>query len=370
MKAVAIYPETHEVQVIEREEPRIVQPDEVKLRMLEVGVCGTDRHICLSSFGVPPEGDDYLVLGHEALGQVVEAGAAVKTLKPGDLVVPEVRRPCVDPACHPCRAGRQDFCTTGQYSERGITRLHGYMTDFVVDAEHYLHKIPAYLRDVAVLIEPLTIAEKALLQVWQIQQRLPWCYPEASREQPGRGLRAVVLGAGPIGLLGAMALLNAGFKTFVYSRSPVPNARADVANALGVPYISSETTPVAEFARQVGKIDLVYEAMDAAPTAIDVMPYLGPNGIFILTSGTNPRHSLGRDASLAFQRVMMRNQVILGTVNAGPDAFVAAIQDLDTFHQRWPAVLRALITERHGINDVATVLLHRLGGIKHVIKID
>jgi threonine dehydrogenase-like Zn-dependent dehydrogenase len=369
MRAVAVYPESHEVRLVEHEEPHIVGPEEVKLRVLEVGVCGTDRHICQSSFGVPPTNDDYLILGHEALGKVVAVGTGVQTLKPGDLVVPEVRRPCTDSACRPCRAGRQDFCTTAAYAERGIVRLHGYMTEFVVDEARYLNKIPPYLSDVAVLVEPLTIAEKALLSVWQVQQRLPWLYPEATPEQPGRGLRAVVLGAGPIGLLGAMALISAGFTTYIYARSPLPNSKATVATAIGATYVSSVETPIDELARQVGAIDLVYEAMDAAPAAIEIMPHLGPNGIFVFTSQTNPHSPLGIDAALAFQHIIGWNQVILGTVNAGHDAFVSAIHDLDIFHQHWPQALRSLITERHAMEEVATLLLDKPGGIKHVVRI-
>ena len=126
--------------------------------MRDVGVCGTDREICAFDYGTPPEGCPYLVIGHEALGEVVEVGAEVRRVKPGDLVVPMVRRPCPHEGCMACRANRQDFCYTGDFTERGIVGAHGFLTEFIVDEARYLIPVPAAFRDVMVLVEPLTIA--------------------------------------------------------------------------------------------------------------------------------------------------------------------------------------------------------------------
>src|SRR5438094_3441545 len=228
MKAIAVFPGRREVKLIEQEPPTLGAPTDVRLRMLDVGVCGTDREICAFQYGTPPAGSEHLVIGHESLGEVVEVGSAVSRVKPGDLVITMVRRPCLHEDCMACRAGRQDFCYTGDFSERGIKGLHGFMTETVVDDERYMHVVPRALRDVAVLVEPLTIAEKALIQVDQVQQRLPWiCAVE-----PGKARqtchRAVVIGAGPVGLLGAMALTARGFDTSVYSREPAPNPKSDL----------------------------------------------------------------------------------------------------------------------------------------------
>jgi glucose 1-dehydrogenase len=142
MKAVAVFPKTKEVKVIEHEAPQLEAPDHVKVRMLEVGICGTDKEICAFEYGTPPEGSDYLVIGHESLGEVVEVGPAVSHVKVGDLVVMTVRRPCSDAECNPCRAGFPDFCITGNYTERGIKEVHGFMTEEVVDHERYMHIVP------------------------------------------------------------------------------------------------------------------------------------------------------------------------------------------------------------------------------------
>ncbi|GLV59131.1 glucose dehydrogenase [Dictyobacter sp. S3.2.2.5] len=369
MKAIAVFPGTKEIQVVEHPEPQIERPEQVKLRLLEVGVCGTDRHICAQAFGSPPAHSDYLILGHEALAEVVAVGDAVTHLQPGDLVVPEVRRPCADPSCRACQAEHQDFCQTGTYTERGIKELHGYMAEYVVDDVRFLHPAPEGLRQVAVLTEPLTIAEKALDQALQIQRRLPWQTGSATSSEPGRGLTAVVLGAGPIGLLGAMLFVIQGFDTYVYSRAQAPNEKADIVTAIGATYISSETTPVEEFTKQVGQIDLVYEAMDAAPMAIEIIQHLNRNGIFIFTSGTNPRQPYGIDSAATLHNLTPLNQVIIGTVNAGPDTFTSAIEHLGVFQQRWPSILSSLITQRHPMQRASGVLLKKPGGIKHVVTI-
>ena len=174
MKAVAVFPKTRELRIIDQPEPKITDPGEIRFRMLEVGICGTDREIAAFEYGTPPPGSDGLVIGHESLAEVVETGSAVRGLEEGDLAVIMVRRPCPVSSCIACRSHRQDFCYTGQYTERGIKGASGFMTELVVDVEPYVIPVPAELREVAVLTEPLTIAEKAIEQVRQVQQRLPW----------------------------------------------------------------------------------------------------------------------------------------------------------------------------------------------------
>ena len=283
MKAIAIRPGTRDVALLDLEEPRLRSPHDVKLRMLDVGVCGTDREICAFEYGTPPSGEDRLIIGHESLGEVVETGSAVTRVRPGDLVVTMVRRPCRQEACVACREERQDFCFTGEFRERGIKEEHGFMTEFVVDDERYMNVVPAGLRDVGVLVEPLTIAEKALAQVWQVQQRLPWACAFTPGEPRAYCHHAVVIGAGPVGLLGAMALVNAGFDTTVYSRGAAPNAKADIVAAIGGHYVDAEQSTVDELARMVGNIDLVYEAAGASKVAFEAMEVLGTNGIFTFT---------------------------------------------------------------------------------------
>ena len=173
MKALAVFPSSREVRLIDQPEPVIAGPTEVKLRILEAGICGTDREITSFHYGTPPADSPHLVIGHEALGEVVDVGSGVTGLARGDLAVLTVRRPCPHDICAPCRKGRQDFCITGDFTERGIKGAHGYMTEFVVDDQRYMVKVPKELREVAVLLEPLTVAEKAAEQARVLAQRLP-----------------------------------------------------------------------------------------------------------------------------------------------------------------------------------------------------
>lgn len=369
MKAVAVFPGTKEVKVIEQEEPQITQPDQVKLRMLEVGICGTDKEICSFSYGTPPQGSEYLVIGHEGLGQVVEVGPAVRTLRSGDLVVPIVRRPCPHPECRACRAERQDFCSTGDFTERGIKGRHGFMAEFVVDHERYMTFVPPDLRDVAVLVEPLTIGEKAYAQVALIQSRLPWLDPDAPAEAPGRGLIAMVLGVGPVGLLGAMMLVAAGVETYVFSRGQPPDPRITAVESIGATYLSQETLSAERRAALMNNIDLVYEAVGASSLAFQVLNVLKANSVFVFTGVPGRTAPSEFDTDLLMRNIVLKNTVVLGTVNAGRDAFEAAIRDVGIFVKRWPETVRSLIT-RYPVEKAPELLLGRAGGIKNVITFD
>lgn len=366
MKAVGVIPQKREVALLQHQVPRLSSPTQLKVRTLEVGICGTDREICTFAYGTPPGDSEYLVLGHEALGEVVEAGSGVSRFRPGDLVVPTVRRPCSHGHCVSCRDARQDFCFTGDFTERGIKMVHGYMTEYFVEEEAHLNLVPASLRDVAVLVEPLTVAEKALAQVWQVQRRLAWGTGEGPN--PGAGKTAVVLGAGPVGILGAMALVVRGFKTFVYSRSAEPNPKADLVNAIGARYVSSETVPAAEFARMTGNIDLVYEAVGTARITFDVLRILGLNGVFVFTGIPPVKPAIPVEADTLMRQMVLMNQAIIGTVNADRPAFENAIKDLVEFKKRWPDALRSVITGRHPIENYRELLLGKATGIKNVIS--
>jgi threonine dehydrogenase-like Zn-dependent dehydrogenase len=369
MKGVGVLPGRKELRQVEHPEPALAAPNEVKIRTLEVGICGTDREICTFAYGQPPAGSEYLLLGHECLGEVIETGPAVKQFKPGDLVVPSVRRPCADPACAPCRAGRQDFCFTWKFTERGINQRHGYMTEVFVEEESYLTPVPRDLRGLAVMAEPLTIAEKGLAQAWQVQQRVPgWEHHNRDGRGRGHGRTAVVLGAGPIGLLGAMKLLVEGFRVYVYSRSPKPNFKADIAAQIGAEYVSAARMGADDFAQQIGNIDLVYEAVGEGHVSFELMRVLGINGVYIFTGIPAQKPAIPVYADNIMRNITLKNQAIVGTVNASPQAFTDAIRDLGEFQRRWPAAVRALITGRHSIDAHRELLVGKATGIKNVIE--
>ncbi len=374
MKAVAVFPKTREIRVIEEEAPRITELGQVKLRIIDIGICGTDKEICTFEYGTPPSGSDYLIIGHESLGEVIEVGSAVSNVKVGDLVVTTVRRPCVHSECRPCRAGYPDFCVTGDYTERGIKGEHGFMTEYVVDHERYMHVVPPELRTVAVLTEPLTIAEKARDQIRHITHRLPWLIPylaengqQATQRLP---LTAVVLGAGPVGLLGAMTLIEAGCDTYVYALPPAPNPSSDIVEAIGGKYYSHGKIPEETKKALFGHINLIYEATGVSRLAFEVWKLLGPNSAFIFTGVPSLKGAIEVDADLLMRNIVLKNQVVFGTVNASAENFDEAIKDIGNFHQRWPGALSALITNRSAPEEAPGLLVGNVSGIKNVITFD
>jgi len=370
MKAVAVFPRTKEVRVIEQEVPRMAEPDQVKLRILDIGLCGTDKEICAFAYGTPPAGSDYLVIGHESLGEVIEVGPAASRVNVGDLVVTTVRRPCPHPECRPCRAGYPDFCITGDYTERGIKGAHGFMTEEVVDHERYMHVVPPELRDVAVLTEPLTIAEKAANQARQIVDRLPWLKRDLQEEARRHNPTAVVLGAGPVGLLGAMKLMAAGWQTFVYALAPAPNPSSDIVEAIGGQYGSQGRIAVEKQKALFGHIHLIYEATGVSRLAFEAWKLLGPNSVFIFTGVPSLKGPIEVDTDLLMRNIVLKNQIIFGTVNASSEHFDEAIRDIGVFHQLWPGTLRALITSRSAPEEAPGVLLGNIGGIKNVVTFE
>lgn len=365
MRAVAVFPSSKEVRIVDHPEPRLEGPTDVVARVLEVGICGTDREISRFEYGVPPAGQDYLVLGHESLVEVLEVGSAVQGLAKGDLAVPMVRRPCASPACVACRAGRADFCTTGQYEERGIYKRNGYMTERIVDDARWFVRVPRELRAIGVLVEPLTVAAKGVIEAGKILHRFPWLQDSAR----DHGLKAVVIGAGAVGLLGAMGLRALGFETWLWSREPEGSPQARLMDAIGARYRSNASRTFADLAREAGDISFVFEATGVARVAIDAIGTLGPNGALCLSGVFGPTGEVPTDIGNLLRTLVLKNQLVFGTVNAGPDAFRAAVEALGDFARRWPAEIGSLITSRSPLEEVPGLLRAAPVGTKSIVAV-
>lgn len=364
MKAVAVFPRHKKIELIDHPQPDVLADRQVKIRILDIGICGTDREIATHEYGVPPAGCDYLILGHESFGQVAETGRAVANVTAGDLVIPNVRRPCAD-RCPACAAGRQDFCYTGRYIERGIVGEHGFLTEYIVEEDSNLNLVPGKLRDIAVLAEPLTVTEKAFDQIAAIQTRLPWLQSAAGRERPPR---ALVLGAGPVGLLAAMKFVAEGYEVWIYSRGS-EKEKPPIVAAIGAHFIDAEQVLPSDLSQILqGGIDIVYEAMGAADVVFAILAELGRNGIFVFTGIPRRSHPVAIDTSALLYNLVLKNQVILGTVNAAPVHFQTAIADLTFFESKFPGVLKKLISNRYPIECFAEPLSHS-AGIKNVITV-
>ena len=357
MPAIAVYPGTPgSVHLTELPRPT-PGPGEALVRVRRVGVCGTDQEIIDAKFGTPPAGTAELVLGHEVLGVVEAVGSGVNGLRAGDLVAATVRRP---DGCPACQAGQPDMCVWRAYTERGIIGAHGYMVEHFVEDPRYLVRIPLELEAVGVLIEPLSVVEKATRQADLIQRRLASWAPAT----------ALVLGAGPIGLLGTMLLRARGLDVVTVARRPAPNPAAAVVGACGGRYVSTRETPLAELAAGLPPIDLILEATGSSLLAFAGMEALGSNGVLVLLSLTGGTHVAPIPTDAINRELVLGNKVMVGSVNSAHEDFTAGVADLGRFEQLWPGLTARLITHRlNGFADHARIAGEIDEGIKTVVEI-
>ena len=337
MKAIAVVPgKAGTLHLTELPKPTVQDIPNgrgVLVKVLRVGLCGTDREIIAAEYGQAPPGYEGLVIGHECLGRVVEVGEQVTELAPGDYVVPTVRRPG---SSMYDQNGQYDMTTDDTYYERGINLLHGYLTEYVVEEPEYLVKVPSELRHVLVLLEPTAVIEKGILQAYEIQRRLRIWRPQ----------RAAVLGAGPIGLLAAVSLRMRGMEVTSFGRKSAPYLNTELLGEIGARYVSTAEVAVKDAASAYGPFDLMFEATGYSPIAFEAMQHLGKNGILILASVTGG----GREVQVPSDSInlgfVLGNKVMLGTVNANRDHFEAGVYDLARTEMQFPGWLSKLLTHR------------------------
>jgi glucose 1-dehydrogenase len=306
VRAVALDYDRRSLTARDIPEPTVQQANQVLFRIDEVGVCGTDRELASFHLGYPPEGDSFLVLGHEARGRVIEIGRDVASLRVGDCVVPMIRRGC-SPPCPSCARRRSDLCVSGKYRERGIFGLHGYFCELAVDAEPDLIAVPEPLAEFAVLAEPLSVVEKAIGMAMQFRQAPP--------------ATAGVLGAGPVGLLAAMALRARGLDVWLHSLEPRDHPRALLAERAGARYVES-------LGSRDARADIVIEATGSAQAAFAAIECLTPLGVAaLLGASTGVGH-------VSFRDLVVGNRIVFGSVNSSPESFALAIEDLARFDPR------------------------------------
>jgi threonine dehydrogenase-like Zn-dependent dehydrogenase len=303
----------------------------VLVRVLRVGVDGTDKEINQAEYGAAPPGDDYLIIGHESLGVVEAVGAAVTELSVGDFVVATVRRPG---SSFYDTIGYQDMTTDDVYFERGINQRHGYLTEYFVEAPDYLVKVPRACREVGVLLEPMSVAEKAIAQAFEIQRRMRIWRPR----------RAAVTGAGPLGLLATMILRLRGLDVTTFGLRRPPFRNAELIERLGARYVSTEALPLREAAARFGPFDLIFEATGSSAVAFQAAEVLGKNGVLALTSitGGDRRSDVPTDrVNLDF---VLGNKIMFGSVNAHREHFEAGAADLAQCSAEYPGWLESLLT--------------------------
>lgn len=354
---LAVYPGTpHSLHMTAIELPP-VGPRDVLVRVLQAGVCGTDREIIEGHFGSSPAGSHELVIGHEVLGVVEQIGIGVGSLKPGDLVTATAGRGC---GCTACNAGESDFCSTLTYLERGIIGLHGYFTERFVESVDHLIVVPQPLAAIGVLVEPLSVPEK----VWRIANGVQ------SRIRSWQLRTAVVYGAGPIGLLTTLVLRARGLDVYTFDLKPAPNDNAAIVQRAGAIYVCTAGKPVSDLKRELPHVDVIVECAGSSAPLSDAMTLLGNNGVLVLLSVTGGNTERAIPADKLYLEWVLGNKVMVGCVNSSVADFRAAVDDLHRFEQLWPGLTASLITRRlHGL-EAAVGLPHAArGAVKAVIDL-
>ena len=365
MKAIAIIPNTTEIHLVDRPEPKISAPDDVKLRVLRVGICGTDREETAGGRSKAPDGQKELVIGHEMFGQVVEVGQSVSRVQPGDYAVFTVRRGCGE--CMPCRMNRSDMCQTGDYHERGIWGLDGYQTEFVVDKEQYVVKVPSEIASVGVLCEPLSVAEKAIDEALHLQTaRIP---DAPARPDWLHDRRCLVAGLGPIGLLAALILRLRGAQVYGLDIVDADSSRPKWLEHIGGQYLDGRQVSADKVDDQIGPMELLFESTGVASLEFNLLDALGPNGVYVLTGIPGGERPLQIPGAELIRQLVLDNQAMVGSVNAARDHFQLAVDDLTQARLRWGDHIEKLITHRYPYTEYETALnQHSDSEIKSVIE--
>ncbi|MGI9033568.1 MAG: glucose 1-dehydrogenase [Acidimicrobiales bacterium] len=345
MRAVTVVPlRKDSVDLTDMPEPPAVDGP-VLVETLAVGVCGTDVEIVAGDYGWAPPGEERLVLGHESLGRVAEAPEGAG-LAAGDLVVGIVRR--ADPVpCANCAVGEWDMCRNGRYTERGIKERHGYASQrYRIHVEHVV-KIDPSLGDLGVLLEPTTVVAKAWDHVERIGRRATWA-----------PTKALITGAGPIGLLAAMLSVQRGLETHVLDRA-TDGVKPELVADLGATYHHGSIADAAVDA------DVVIECTGVAQLVLEVMEHNAHNGIVCLTGVSTGGRDLEVDAGLLNRTMVLENDVVFGSVNANRHHYELGAAALARADAAW---LSRLVTRRVRLADWRQAYTRQPDDVKVVLQ--
>ena len=335
MKAVCVIPgrknSIHLRDVPMPEISDIIDGRGVLVKVLNVGVDGTDKEINAAEYGAAPPGDEYLIIGHESFGIVEKVGPNVTELQPGDYVVATVRRPghsLYD------QIGTYDMTTDDVYYERGINLRHGFLTEYCVDEPEFIIKVPQGLKHVGVLLEPMSVIEKGIAQAFEIQRRLHVWRPK----------NVAVLGAGTIGLLATLALRLRGLHVCTFGLTRPPYLNSNLIQEIGGCYHSTRDISFTESAQKHGPFDLIFEATGYSPLAFEAMNVLGKNGVIVLSSVTGGGRKIEVPVDKINPGFVLGNKVLVGTVNANRNYFEMGIKDMSQSELQYPGWISKLLT--------------------------
>ena len=249
--------------------------------------------------------------------------------------------------------------TDDVYYERGINLRHGFLSEYYVDDAEFIVKVPRGLKEVGVLLEPMTVVQKGITQAYEIQRRLKVWRPR----------RAAVLGAGTIGLLATLVLRLRGIEVVTFGKTPRPYLNSDLVEEIGARYVSTDDVPVHEFAAQNGAFDLIFEATGYSPIVFDAMRALAKNGVLVLSSVTGGDRRVEVPADEINLGFVLGNKVMVGTVNANREYFESGVQDMSAALLEYGGWLAKLLT--HPVEGLENYprLFELLTGGRDVIKV-
>jgi aldose 1-dehydrogenase [NAD(P)+] len=348
MKAIVVHPPKPGVEYMELKEPVRHGNGMVRVKILENGICGSDREIVKGRLTTarPPPGKDWLVLGHEAIG-VVEDSADPR-FKPGDLVMP-INRRSYNGKCLNCLVGRPDFCEAEEYVEAGMVGMDGFMVEYYYDDPKYLVKVPENIKDIAILAQPLSDIEKSIEEILTIQRRFVWTCDDATYNCR----RAIVFGTGATGTLFALLLKTYGFEVYMANRREPLENEAAIAEEAGLIYYNYTKESIDKL-KKIG-FDLVIDTTGSSASLIrDEIEILKPNGVLGLFGFPSEGNAV--IPFDVFQRFIYKANVIVGLINGQKPHFQLALSHLAQWKAIWPGVTKRLITKIISVNDKKEVI--------------
>lgn len=345
MRALTIEPGTVGSTRLEAIEEPPSADGSVLIQTHAVGVCGTDVEIIAGRYGWAPPGRERLVMGHESVGQVLQAPAHSGVV-PGDWAVAIVRRP--DPVpCRDCAIGEWDMCRNGQYTEHGIKALDGFARERFRVSPQSLVRIDAKLGSLGVLLEPASVVAKA----WEHTERI------GARAGAFEPKRVLVTGAGPIGLLAALLGVQRGHDVHVLDRVR-SGAKPELVSALGATYHCTGVQAAGN------DWDLVFECTGAATIFFDVIQAASANGIVCLTGVSSGGNAISVDAGALNRELVLENNVVFGSVNANRRHYELAARALAEADAAW---LSRVITRRVPVERFNEAFVHDPNGVKTIL---
>ncbi|MGD8352964.1 MAG: alcohol dehydrogenase catalytic domain-containing protein [Pseudomonadota bacterium] len=350
-RALAYFPSDGGIRLIDFP-VRPLEADEILVRILRVAFTRRDRLLLANKNAVLPQGEDFIIPGHVAMGKVVETGPMVRDFAPGDVVVPTIRRDC-----DRCIDARSDLCPhPDRYQDSGLSGAHGYIRDMVNVRGRYLVKVPPHLEDLALLLAPLSVAEKAHQESVQITRRYNfYCYHESDDVVP----RALITGMGHIGIMLAYLLSLYSYRLTVFCRRESDDIRSNILEPLELEYINTSRVPVSRLEKAGYSFSQLFETTGDPEYMLSVMPFMSPNAVMAVMGA--PEHGseekmLEVDVNRIFSRLVLGNQMIFGSIKAGRDAFESAVKHLTELSDLYGPPLLSILSDTFPLEEYQRLL--------------